>query len=174
MNDFASTRLRPLAPGILLALLAIAFGFGLGGAFGAVEDLLKGHLASEANAVIDSVYGGDADAAAAVASKSWTYFKRAHLHANALGTAALAASLLLALLGPPARIEQASSLLFGVGALFYGGYWLIAGLLAPGLGGTGVAKESLAWLAIPASSACMLGLFGTGWCLLRRTYLSSE
>lgn len=170
MNDFARARLRPLAPGILLSMLAIAFGFSIGIAFGAAEDAMRAHLSGSANAVLESAYGGDADAAAAVTSKSWTYFKRAHLHANALGTSALVASLLLALLGPPGRLERGSSLLFGAGALAYGVFWLLAGLRAPGLGGTGAAKEALAWLAIPGSGACVLGLVGTAVCFVRRVF----
>ena len=35
MNDLVDERLRPLAPGLLLALLAVLFGFGMGAAFGA-------------------------------------------------------------------------------------------------------------------------------------------
>jgi hypothetical protein len=170
MNEFATERLRPLAPGILLALLAIGLGFTLGGAFGAFEDLMKGHLEDSAAAVLDSVYAGDDAAASAVVRKSWNYFQRAHLHANALGTAALVAIVLLALTGPPDLIARASGLLFGAGALVYGLFWLAAGLTAPGLGSTGAAKESLAWLALPASGACVVGLAGTGWCFLRRAF----
>ena len=39
MDDFVRTRLRPLAPGILFAMLAIAFGFGLGSTGAAKESL---------------------------------------------------------------------------------------------------------------------------------------
>jgi hypothetical protein len=151
-------------------MLAIAFGFGLGAAFGAAEDVLKAHLTDEANAVLQSAYDGDAAAAAKVTAKSWTYFKRAHLHANALGTAALAASLLLALLGEPGRLERASGLLFGAGALAYALFWLLAGLRAPGLGSTGAAKDALAWLAIPGSGACLLGLAGTAVCFMKQAF----
>jgi hypothetical protein len=146
-----------LAPGIGLALASIAFGFGLGVAFGAVEDDLKDHLQASAQAK-------------PVVKKSWTYFKRAHLHANALGTTALAASLLLALLGPPGVLARLSSFGLGAGALFYAAYWLFAGLMAPGLGSTSAAKESLAWLAIPSSGACVAGLAGTLICAIRATF----
>ena len=59
VSDFAQERLRPLAPGILLALASIAFGFGLGIAFGAAEDDLKDHLRANAQAVLESGYAGD-------------------------------------------------------------------------------------------------------------------
>ena len=167
MSDFAQERLRPLAPGILLAMASIAFGFGLGIAFGAAEDDLKDHLHTSAQTVLESVYAGDEAKAQAVVKKSWTYFKRAHLHANGLGTSALAASLLLALLGPPGMIARLSSFAFGAGALFYSAYWLFAGLMAPELGSTSAAKESLSWLAIPSSGACVAGLAGALFCLIR-------
>jgi hypothetical protein len=159
-----------LAPGILLAFASIAFGFGLGAAFGAAEDDLKDHLRESAQAVLESVYAGDESQARPVVGKSWTYFKRAHLHANALGTTALAASLLLALLGPPGVLARLSSFGLGAGALFYSAYWLFAGLMAPELGSTSAAKESLAWLAIPSSGACVAGLAGTLICAIRATF----
>jgi hypothetical protein len=174
MNSFAKTHLRPLAPGILLSLLAIAFGFGMGTAFGAAEDVLKGNLKARAEAVMDSVYGGDTERAASVVSKSWTYFKRAHLHANALGTSALAACVLLALLGTPGWLARLSAAGFGTGALLYGVFWLLAGLAAPGLGSTGAAKESLAWIGIPGSGLCMLGLAGTLLCAVLGMFGTSE
>jgi hypothetical protein len=172
VNDFARERLRPLAPGTLLAFASIAFGFGLGIIFGAAEDDLKDHLHANARAVLESVYAGDEAQAKSVVGKSWTYFKRAHLHANALGTTALAASLLLALLGPPGVLARFSSFAFGAGALFYASYWLFAGLMAPELGSTSAAKESLTWLAIPSSGACVAGLLGTLICLIRAIFQS--
>lgn len=158
MDEFATERLRPLAPGLLLALLAVAFGFGMGGAFGAAEDLLKGGLAASGEAVLESVYGGDEVAMKKVVSKSWTYYKRAHLHANALGTTAIAVIGVLAMLGRPGRLEQVGATSIGAGSLLYGVYWLLAGMRAPGMGSTGAAKESLAFVAIPGSSLCVIGL----------------
>jgi multisubunit Na+/H+ antiporter MnhB subunit len=76
----------------------------------------------------------------------------------------LRASLLLALLGPSSLLARLSAFLFGLGALGYGVYWLLAGLLAPGLGSTGAAKESLAWLAVPGAAMCILGLVGMAMC----------
>jgi hypothetical protein len=170
VSDFARERLRPLAPGILLAFASIALGFGLGVAFGAAEDDIKDHLHESAQAVLESVYAGDESQAKPVVKKSWTYFKRAHLHANALGTTALVVSLLLASLGPPGVLARLSSFGLGAGALFYGAYWLFAGLMAPELGSTSAAKESLSWLAIPSSGACVAGLLGALICFLRAIF----
>ncbi len=168
MNDFAAERLGPLAPGLLLALLAVLFGFGMGGAFGAAEDSLKEGLKARGEAALESAYGGDEAAMTKVVAKSWSYYKRAHLHANALGTTALAAILLLALVGPPGLLERVGAIAFGAGSLLYGVYWLLAGLRAPGMGSTGAAKESLAFIAIPGSSLCMIGLFVTIYVLVSK------
>ena len=105
--------LRPLAPGFVLALLAIAFGFLLGGSFGAVEDSIKSHLRSSADVVFATVYDGDAEKRDAVVSKSWAYLQRAHLHGGAIGAAALASITLLALFGSPGLLERGSALASG-------------------------------------------------------------
>lgn len=153
--------IKALAPGAFLALLSIAFGFVLGGAFGAAEDSIKGHLRSSADAVFETVYGGDASKRDAVVSKSWTYLKRAHLHGGAIGAAAVASIALLGLFGRIGRLERATSLAFGAGALVYASFWLAAGLKAPALGSTGDAKEALRILAIPGAGLCLLGIAGT-------------
>jgi hypothetical protein len=93
--------------------------------------------------------------------------QRAHLHAAGLGTAALAMTLLIVLLGSAPRVTRVVSLARGAGALGYSVYWLWAGFRAPGLGGTGAAKESLKWLAMPSSGLVVLGTAAvTVLCLL--------
>lgn len=144
--------------GTALALLTLLYGFGLGGTFGLFEDNIKGHLKSEAQQVLDTEYGGDEAAMKKVTDKSWVYFKRAHLHANGLGTAALALILLLSHLPLDRRVRRLTALALGLGALGYPLFWMLAGLRAPGMGGTGAAKESLQWLAVPSSGLCCLGL----------------
>jgi hypothetical protein len=174
MNDFATERLRPLAPGLLLAVLTLCFGFGMGGAFGAAEDDMKAGLAASGAAALVQVYQGDEAKMNAVVKKSWVYYKRAHLHANGLGTTALACGLLLAMLGVPGRTERAAGAALGAGALLYSVFWLLAGSAAPGLGSTGAAKESLSFVAIPGSGLCMLGLLGTLYATVMRLVLGRE
>jgi hypothetical protein len=101
------------------------------------------------------VYGGDAAAVKAVLSKSWAYMQRAHLHAGSLGTAAIALTVVVLLLGARPIVVRVISLGLGAGGLGYSVFWVWAGARAPGLGSTGAAKESLAWLAIP-SSGCVV------------------
>ena len=159
MTEGPLARLKGMKIGVFLALLSLLYGFGLGGVFGVAEDSIKDHLEAEAQAVFETVYGGDQARMDKTLSKSWTYFKRAHLHANGLGTAALAMILLLSCSAAAAgRLEQLTASLLGGGALGYASFWMFAGLRAPGLGGTGAAKETLQWLAVPTSGACIIGL----------------
>jgi hypothetical protein len=154
--------LRAQRWGILLSLLAIFASFALGGVFGAREEALKGGLKAGAEAVLEEHYGGDAAAAKKVTDKAWVYYKRAHLHWGAIGAATLAASITLALTAGAGIAARVASIAMGLGAVLYPLFWLLAGNRAPGLGGTGAAKASLEWLAVPASGAVLVG---TALCL---------
>jgi len=148
---------RAVLPGILLAICTLLFGFGLGVVFGLNEDAIKSRLAASATEVSVTVYKGDATASKAVLDKSWTYMQRAHLHAGGLGATAIALSLVVVLLGVGPLYARLTASALGLGSLGYSVFWLWAGFRAPGLGGTGAAKESLAWLAIPASGLVVAG-----------------
>ena len=142
---------RAALPGLTLAVLTLLFGFGLGIVFGLNEDAVKSRFSASAAAVQETVYRGDPAAAKPVLDKSWSYAQRAHLHAGSLGTSAIALIVTLLLVGTGPVLTRALSLAFGIGGLGYSIFWLWAGFRAPGLGSTGAAKESLAWLAMPAS-----------------------
>ncbi len=154
-RDFIA-RLRPALPGLLLAVLTLLFGFGLGIVFGLNEDAIKSQLKASAVAGKDTVYRGDDAAIKAVLDKSWIYMQRAHLHAGGIGTAALGLIFLVGALGTSAGLTRAIALALGLGGLGYSVYWMWAGFRAPVLGGTGAAKESLKWLAMPTSGAVLL------------------
>ncbi len=147
------TLIRPVVPGAFLAVLTLLFGFGMGVVFGLNEDAIKSRLTASAESVMATAYNNDAAAAKAVTDKSWSYMQRAHLHAGSLGVVAIALSLVLVHLGTGRRVAAALSVALGAGGLGYSIFWAWAGFRAPGLGSTGAAKESLAWLAIPASGA---------------------
>ncbi len=149
--------LKSVRVGLVLALLSILFGYGIGILFGAAEDSLKDGLKASGEAVLATVYQGDAEALQKVLDKSWAYYKRAHLHAGSLGASAVALILLLSGLAVRPLWKSLTAAMLGAGALGYGVYWLLAALRAPGLGSTSVAKESLDWLAIPASGFCVFG-----------------
>ena len=157
MSHF-NDNLKPLRFGLLFALLTLLYGFGLGAAFGAFEDKIKGSLKADAKAVLAEKYDGDEAKAKKITDKSWVYWKRAHLHANGLGTSSLAMIGLLSFLAASVRFKAIVAILLGVGGLGYGMYWMLAGMRAPGLGSTGAAKASLEWLAIPSSGAVIVGL----------------
>jgi hypothetical protein len=94
----------------------------------------------------------------ATVDKAWNYYQRAHLHAGAIGPVVIGLCLALAHVDGRRRLRQVASLLLGLGGLGYSSFWMLAALWAPGLGSTGAAKESLAWLATPSSGALVVGL----------------
>ena len=156
-----SAALRPFLAACLLALVTIASGTGFGVAFGGFEESLKSGLQQSADAVLQDRYGGDPAKVKPVLDKAWTYYKRAHLHTGALGTQALVIILLLALLSSvPLRLRQGAALAAGLGGLGYGWFWFFAGRAAPGLGGTGAAKEAWALFAQGSTALMLLGLLG--------------
>ena len=142
MLDFTHIRY-----GIAIALVAILFGGLLGLSFGCCEDSIKGNLRASADAVLDKHYGGDANKAVSTIKKSWVYYKRAHLHSQTMGVMAIVFALLTALLNFQPKFQLGISLLSGLGSLGYGVFWLLAALLAPGMGSTHAAKESVALIA---------------------------
>ena len=152
---------KPIAVGAIFALLSILFGFGLGIVFGAFEANLKKQLEASGTAALQSVYQGDVAAKDAVVKKSFDYVVRAHLHGGGIGGAALGAIAALILLTSLGLVAQASAVAFGAGALLYSIFWLWAGFLAPGLGGTGAAKEALNFIAMPGAGLAIAGAAGT-------------
>lgn len=148
--------LRAASLGLALSVLTLLFGQGMGIVFGLNEDAIKDSLSASASEVRETVYKSDDDAMKAVLSKSWTYMKRAHLHAGGMGTTAVALIVVLCLLGVSSRASAAISIALGAGGLGYSVFWMWAGFRAPGLGSTGAAKESLSWLAMPSSGAFVL------------------
>lgn len=154
-----SAALRPVRFGVLLSLLTILFGFGLGGVFGAAEDSLKNDLKTRGQAVLATAYNNDPAKLTSTLDKAWAYYKRAHLHAGAIGTASLASLLLLAAMTrTPNLLKSLLGLALGIGGLGYSIYWLLAGYRAPALGSTSAAKASLEWLALPTAGLLLLSL----------------
>lgn len=150
-------QLRQFWIGIILALLTLFYGIGLGVAFGVAEDGLKGTMKASAQEVFNVVYKGDKAEMSKITDKSWVYFKRAHIHANGMGTASLLLIVLLSLMKRHRLLKKITAIGLGAGSLGYSLFWMFAGMRAPGLGSTGLAKESLAWLALPS-----VGIFVSG------------
>ncbi len=149
--------------GVLVAMMAILFGGSMGLSFGCCEDDIKGMLKGNAKEALSGVYAGDQAKADKVIKKSWVYMKRAHLHSQTMGVISIAFSLLAAGLSFPARAQMGISLLSGLGSLGYGVFWMLSGYLAPGLGSTGAAKESIALIAQASGGAFFvagISLFG--------------
>ncbi|MGV3532172.1 MAG: hypothetical protein ACO1QR_07365 [Chthoniobacteraceae bacterium] len=128
----------------------------MGIVFGLNEDVIKSRLKTSAAEVRHSAYKGDDAAMKTVLDKSWNYMQRAHLHAGGMGTTAVCLILVLCLLGVSSRATAVIGFALGAGGFGYSVFWMWAGFLAPGLGSTGAAKESLRWLAMPSSGAFVL------------------
>lgn len=150
--------LRVVKWGALFSLLTLLFGFGLGMTFGAAEHEIKESLHSSATNVLSNIYNNDTNKLDSVVAKSWVYFKRAHLHANGLGTTSLVICLLLSGLIKNITLRSFSAFLLGLGGFLYSLFWLLSGIQAPSLGSTGAAKEALNYIAIPGASFCLIGL----------------
>ncbi len=133
--------------GIIIAMLAILFGGALGITFGCCEHSIKDQLRASAKAVLDDKYSGKPELAKKVTDKAWIYIKRAHLHSQTMGVISLVFSLLVAGMKFRPKYQLGISILSGSGALGYGVFWLFAALLAPGMGSTGVAKETVGFIA---------------------------
>lgn len=169
-SDSLPHRLRAVWFGLASALLTILFGQGLGIVFGLNEDAIKGRLRDSAAAVQATAYKGDAAAMKPVLEKSWAYMQRAHLHAGAMGTTAVVLIVLLCLLGAGRGAAAGLGAALGLGGLGYSVYWMWAGFLAPGLGGTSAAKAQLSWLAMPSSGAYVLATVATLVVLLAQAF----
>jgi len=160
MNERLRSSSAPLKIGMLLSLLTIVFGFSMGVMFAEFEDAVRDSLTAEAQAVVETTYGGDADAVAASIRGSLTYFLRAHIHANGLGFGT--ALLITFLVGffATGKIRDYSALLLGIGALGYSSYWAITAKLGPALGGVSHAKEVTGWYGLTTSALYFIGLAG--------------
>lgn len=149
---------RALVPGAVLALLSVLLGYGLGGVFGANEEAILARLKSSGAAVLDTTYAGDQTKLDQVVAKSWTYQKRAHLHWGAMGAVAIGIIALLAAVGGGGVPGTVAAWSLGAGGVLYGLFWLLAGFSAPGLGGTGQAKEAWELVAVPGAGLSIVGV----------------
>ncbi len=109
-----------------------------------------------------------------IPDKSWVYFKRAHLHANGLGTASVVLIILVSFLPISNKIKSINAIFLGIASLGYSLYWMLAGLKAPTKGSTGLAKESLRWLALPSSGLCIIGLIMIVALVIKSLFVKGE
>ena len=162
--------IRAALPGLALAVVTLLLGFALGIVFGLNEEAIKSRFSASAAVVEATVYHGDPSAAKPVLEKSWSYAQRAHLHAGGLGTTAIALIVTLLLVGTAPGPTRVLSFALGIGGLGYSLFWLWAAFRAPGLGSTGAAKESLAWLAMPSSGVFVVATAAVAMLTLRATF----
>lgn len=159
--------LVPMRFGALLSLFTVLLGFGLGALFGLAEESMKADLLETAKQTLAATATDLGQEAKSLTGRAWTYMKRAHLHANGLGTSALGMILLMTFLPAGDRMKKISSLFLGIGALGYSTFWLLAAQRTPALGSTSAAKDSLRWLAMPTSSFLLIGLLLVIWMVIQ-------
>lgn len=152
--------LHPVRWGLLLGLLTLALGLGLGIVQGLFEDSIQEEFRSLAT---QTEISADAQSTNRLVGKCWNYVKRSHLHANGLGTSALALLTILAFVPASAAWKRLTAITLGSGAFSYSLFWLLAAYSSAALGNTGAGKESLRWLAIPSAGACVLGFVAGAW-----------
>lgn len=173
MDNFVSF-FKPVKFGLVLAIATILLSFMLGGAFGAKEDAIFEYLNSQGKPVIQSVYKGDVAKLDTVVSKSWSYFKRAHLHAGAIGTSSMILITMIAFMNIQKLVKTTLSTFIGIGSFGYSFFWLLAGMRAPSLGGTSIAKESLKWLAVPSAGFLIVGTLSVLLLVIYLLFIKNE
>lgn len=151
--------------GLALALLAILFGGLMGLGFGCCEDSFKDRFKKDAIAALNEKYDGDQKKADKVSAKSWVYMKRAHLHSQTMGVISIVLSLIAAGLRFSPYLQTGISFLSGLGSIGYGLFWFLAGFLAPSLGSTDAAKETVGLLAQISTGSFFISVVGL-FCLL--------
>ncbi len=82
--------------GITLAVLTNLLGFVLGAAMGGAEAQIKDAWTAAAQPGLTTIYQNDPQKISAIVESSWKMLQRAHMHAAAVGTAALVLIAILA------------------------------------------------------------------------------
>jgi len=157
MSGFIPLHLGQVKVGIAFCVIGLLFGIGLGSVFGLFEDNIKSTLNESAKSSFVSVYKSDQAKVDKIIKKSWHYIKRAHFHSTGMSTMAIVLIFILSQLPILGKLKTVTAAFLGIGAVGYPLSWLLAGFLAPGLGSTGKAKESVVWLAAPS-----IGMFSIG------------
>jgi hypothetical protein len=148
--------------------------FVLGGIFGVSESIIRDHLKNKGQDVVDTVYEGDSERMENVANRSFGFFRRAHFHAGGLGAVSLVVILMLMFLQASLILKKLTALALGLGAFGYSTFWMFIGLKAPGLGNIGEARESLAYMAIPSTILCILGLISVLFIIIKSTFFTQN
>jgi hypothetical protein len=150
-----SFTVRPVAIGLLLALLALTAGELHGIAFGAGEDAIIASFRETALANMPT-HGSEEKAAKAVEG-GWKYLKRGHEHFMGLGAVSLALCLTLGLSTAAAPLKTVAAAAVGFGAFVYPLFWTLVALRTPAMGAH-AAKESLALMAQAGAGLGFVGL----------------
>ena len=125
---------------------------------GGAEEPLRQYWQAGAQQVLPTVYNNDVQKIAPVIERAWRSLIRAHLHAGAIGTAAVALIYVLSRLNVTERYKQTNAIFLGFGAMGYSFSWLYAAFKVPLVGNMAVAKESIHYLAVLSVGMLLVGL----------------
>jgi hypothetical protein len=165
----ATIKIKPVAIGLIFALLSLFCGMLHGMAFGAKEESIKASLRDVAKSS-PALSGSKKKVKKAVRS-GWKYLKRAHEHFMGLGTAGLALIIFIAISPAKDIIKTAVSTIVGAGMFLYPLFWTLTGIKTAEVGAH-AAKESLELLAQAGAGLSFIGLLGT--IFIAVTWIKSE
>jgi hypothetical protein len=124
---------------------------------GGAESQIKDYWMTLAQPGLVNVYQNDPQKITDIINSSWKMLQRAHMHAAAIGTAALVMSVIMANLNAGERCRQIVTFILGLGGLGYSLSWFLVALRAPVIGNVHIVKESLFFLAAPSIGMLLLG-----------------
>ncbi len=165
----STIRIKPVAIGLLFALLSLFCGMLHGMAFGAFEESIETSLRNVAKA--SPTLSKSKKKVKRAVHSGWKYLKRAHEHFMGLGTAGLALIIFIAISPAKDLVKTAVSTITGAGMFLYPLFWTLTGIKTAEVGAHR-AKESLELLAQAGAGLSFIGLLGTIFIAI--TWIKSE
>ncbi len=143
-----TSQLKPVALGLVFAILTICFGEAIGMSVGVAEHSIEGWISQQ---ITDHPNNPDllTKSPEQIEKKSFRYVLRGHFHGTGIGAMSVGLILALGLSWVSARWKMVFSLGVGIGGLLYPVCWLVAGLLMPSIGKT-AAKATVDPIVFPA------------------------
>jgi len=153
--------LKPIALGMVFAMMTLLFGETIGMVFGVAEDPVEEWISATiaANPANPDLVTKSPEA---IAKKSARYILRGHFHGTGIGAMSVGLILAIGASWVSARWKMLLSLGVGVGGFIYPICWLGAGLLMPSIGKE-AAKGAMEILVFPSIGMQVTALLITLW-----------
>ena len=160
--------LKPIALGMVFAVLTMFFGQSVGMMVGVAEGPLEEWLAAGITANPDNpdlATKSPAD----IEKKAFRYVLRGHFHGTGIGAMSVGLILAVGALWVSARWKMILSLGVGIGGFLYPICWFMAGILMPSMGKS-AAKGAVEWVVFPSIAVqftCMCLILWLWWLSFR-------